>query len=110
MENHINQLSSRILLLYGKTTLINTIILSKTSYPSNAFPLNAEIIHKIQNNIFKYLWNNKKTEPNARKTIHLKQKFAGLNLVKPEARNFAIGIKHLLTKSEKKIVCRLTIW
>ena len=58
MENHINQLSSRILLLYGKTILINTLILSKTSYLSNTFPLNAEITHKIQNNIFKYLWNN----------------------------------------------------
>ena len=32
MEKHINKFSSRIVSLYGKTILINTLILSKTSY------------------------------------------------------------------------------
>ena len=59
MEKHINKLSPRILTLYGKTILINTLILSKASYLSNAFPVDAEIAHKINNKIFKYLWNNK---------------------------------------------------
>ena len=59
MEKHINKLSPRILTLYGKTILINTLILSKASYLSNVFPVDAEIAHKINNKIFKYLWNNK---------------------------------------------------
>ena len=36
--------------------------------------MDAEIAHKIHNKIFEYLWNNKRTEPIARKTIILKQK------------------------------------
>ena len=38
IEKHINKLSPRILSLYGKTILINTLILSKTCYLSNVFP------------------------------------------------------------------------
>ena len=102
MEKHINTLSSRILSLYSKTILINTLILPKTSYLSNVFPMDAEIAHKIHNKISKYLWNNKKTEPIARKTIHRKQKFEGLNLIEPEAHNYAMRIKDLLTLKQKK--------
>ena len=42
MEKHINVLSPRTLSLYGKTILINTLILSKASHLSNIFPINAE--------------------------------------------------------------------
>ena len=55
MEKHINKLSPRILTLYGKTILIYTLILSKASYLSNVFPVDAEIAHKINNKIFKCL-------------------------------------------------------
>ena len=102
MEKHINILSSRILSIYGKTILINTLILSKTSCLSNVNPMDAEIAHKIHNKIFKYLWNNKKTEPIARKTTHLKQKFGELNLIEFEAHNYAMRIKYLLTLKQKK--------
>ena len=64
--------------------------------------MDAEITRKAHNRIFKYLWNNKATEPTARKTIHLKQKFEGLNLIEPEAHNYAMRIKHLLTLKQKK--------
>ena len=87
MEKQINKLSPRILSLYGKRILINTLILSKASYLSNVFPMNTETAHKINNKTFKYLRNHKATEPIARKTIHLKQKLGGLNLIKPEAHN-----------------------
>ena len=83
MQNHIKKLSSRILSLYGKTILINTLILSKTSYLSNVFPLDTDTAHKIQNKRFKYLWNNKTQKPIARKTIYLKRKRGGLNLIEP---------------------------
>ena len=49
--------------------------------------MNTETAHKINNKTFKYLRNRKATEPIARKTIHLKQKLGGLNLIKPEAHN-----------------------
>ena len=97
MEQHI-----RILSLYGKTVLINTLILSKTSYLSNVFPIDAEITHKIHNKRITYLWKNKTTELIARKTIHLKQIFGGLNLKEPKAQDFAMRIKHLLTLKQKK--------
>ena len=44
----------------------------------------------------------KKTEPIARKTIHRKQKFEGLNLIEPEAHNYAMRINDLLTLKQKK--------
>ena len=47
MEKHINILEPRTLSLYGKTILINTLILSKASYLSNVFPISADKINKI---------------------------------------------------------------
>ena len=55
MEHHINKLSPRILSLHGETILINALIVSKTSYLSNVFPLDAKITHKIQSKVLKYL-------------------------------------------------------
>ena len=82
-----------MLFLREKAIIINTFILSKTSHISNVFPMDAEMPHKIHNKIFKYLWNNKTTEPIAWKIIHLKQKLGGLNLIEPEAHNYAMRIK-----------------
>ena len=102
MEKHINILSPRTLSLYGKTIIINTLILSKASHLSNVFPINSDKTNKINNKIFKYLWSNKTAEPIARKTIHLKQKLGGLNLLEPEAHNYAMRIKHLMTLNQKE--------
>ena len=63
------KLSSRQLSLYGKAILINTLILAKTTFLSNVFPIPEKIINKIHKNIFGYLWQNKTSEPIARKTI-----------------------------------------
>ena len=102
MEKHINILSPRTLSLYGKTIIINTLILSKASHLSNVFPINSDKTNKIDNKIFKYLWSNKTAEPIARKTIHLKQKSGVLNLLEPEAHNYAMRIKHLMTLNKKE--------
>ena len=96
MEKLINILSPRRLSIYGKTILINTLILSKASHLSNVFAISAGKTNKINYKIFKYLWSNKPAEPIARKTIHLKQKSGGLNLIEPEAHNYAVRIKHLI--------------
>ena len=78
MEKHINKLSPRILSLYGKTILINKLILSKVSYLSNVFPMTPEIAHKINNKTFKYLWNIKATEPIARRKPSFMEKLGNL--------------------------------
>ena len=101
MENHINKLTPRLLPLQGKVILLNTLILSKTSYLSNMFPLDPNTTSKIHKIIFKYLWNSSNTEPIARKTIFLKKKHGGLNLIEPESHNFAMRIKHLLKLKQK---------
>ena len=71
MENHINKLSPRALSLYGKKILLNTLIMSKTLYLSNVFPLDAKTTLKIHKKIFRYLWHNQKSNLIARKTIFL---------------------------------------
>ena len=48
MENHINKLTPRILSLQGKVILLNTLILSKTSYLSNIFPSDPNTTSKTQ--------------------------------------------------------------
>ena len=109
MEKQINILSPRILSLHGKTILINALILSKASHLSNLFSISAEKANKINNKIIKYLWNNKPTEPIARKTIHLKQT-GGLNLTEPEAHHYAMRIKHLMTLKQKENPLLGKIW
>ena len=96
MENHIKKLSSRILALYWKLIIINTLIISKTSYLSNVFPTDTETNAKIHKKIFQYIWN-KKQEPTARKTTFLKKKLEGLHLIEPGVHHYAI--KHLLTQT-----------
>ena len=102
MEKHINKLSSRILSIYGKVIIINTLISSKTSFLSNVFPIDTKTTQQIYKKIFQYIWKNKQ-EPIARKTIFLKRKLGGLNLIEPQAHNIAMRIKHLLQlKQEEK--------
>ena len=71
MEKHIQKLMTRQLSLYGKSIIINTLILAKTTFLSNIFPIPEKIIQEIHTNIFQYLWQNKTPEPIARKTLFL---------------------------------------
>ena len=89
ITHQINKLSQRILSLKGKVQIINTLILSKTSFLSNTFPIDLQTTLIIQEKIFKYLWNNKQ-EQIARKTIFLPKRLGGLNLLEPQAHNIAI--------------------
>ena len=52
MEKDINKLSPRILSLNGKVTIANTLILSKTSFLNNIFPLNIKTTLNIRKKIF----------------------------------------------------------
>lgn len=51
--------------------------------------------------MFKYLWNNKVSASTARKTIYLKKKLEGVNLIEPEAHYYTMRIKHLFTLKQK---------
>lgn len=73
--------------------ILNTLILAKTTFLSNAFPIPENILTQIHKNIFNYLWQNKKQEPRARKTLFL-QKNRGINIKEPEAHNLSMGLKH----------------
>ena len=102
MENHIRKMSTRQLSLYGKSILINTLILAKTTFLSNVFPIPENITQKIHTNIFQYIWQNKTPEPIARKTLFLPKNKGGINIKEPEAHNMAMRIKHLLTLKQSK--------
>ena len=68
------KLLPRILSLYSKVIIINTLALSKTSYLSNVFLIHAKTTSsEIHKKLFKYLWDNSQSEPIARKTIFLKK-------------------------------------
>ena len=102
MENHIQKLKTRQLSLYGKSIIINTLILAKTTFLSNVFPIPEKIIQKIRTNIFQYSWQNKTPEAIARKTLFLPKHNGGLNIKEPEAHNLAMRIKHLITLKQTK--------
>ena len=62
MEKHINKLSTRTLSLYGKTIIINTLILSKTFFLSNVFPIDTKTTQQIHKKVFQYIWKNKQPD------------------------------------------------
>ena len=95
-------MSSRQLSLLRKTILINTLILAKTTFLSNIFPIPQNTIHKIYKMIFQYLWQNKTPEPIARKTLFLPKNKGGLNLKEIEDHNYAMRTKYLLTLKQKE--------
>ena len=63
------KIAVRQLSLYGKAILTNTLILAKTTFLSNIFPIPKNILNKIHKTIFNYLRHNKAQEPIARKTL-----------------------------------------
>ena len=52
IEKHINKLSDSTLSLYGKTVIINTLILSKTSFLSNVFPIDTKTTQEMHEKYF----------------------------------------------------------
>ena len=100
IAKQIKKLSHRIQSLKGKTQIVNTLILSKTSFLSNIFPIDLQTTLSIEEQVFKYFWKNKQ-EQIARKTIFLLKNLGGLNLLKPQAHNMAMRIKHILQLKPK---------
>ena len=97
MENHISKQSPRVLSLCGKVILLNTPILPKATFLGNIFPLDGVTTPKVYKNIVQYFKNNQKSEPIAIETILFKKKLGGLYLIEPEAHNYDMRLKYLLT-------------
>ena len=100
IAKQINKVSQRILSLKGKTQIVNTLILSKTSFLRNIFPIDLQTTLSIQKQIFKYFWKNKQ-EQIPRKTIFLPKNPGGLNLLEPQAHKMVMRIKHILQLKQK---------
>ena len=63
IEKQTQQLLRRHLSLRGKPILLNSLILSKVTFLSNVFPIPTTLQQKIENAIFKHIWQFHKTEP-----------------------------------------------
>ena len=96
IKHHSNKLSQRYLTFSGKATILNTLILAKTTFLSNIFPIPQNVLPKLHKYIFSYIWQNTNVEPISRKTLFLKKEQGGLNIKEPEAHNLAMRLKHLL--------------
>ena len=83
MQNHINILSSRNLSLMGKAIILKTLILAKTVYLSNKFPMPQEFLTQMHKLMFNYIWPHKK--PIARETLFLRKNKGSINIKDSEA-------------------------
>ena len=96
MENNVKIQNQRSLSLKGKTIIINTILLSKLWYIGNVFPIPKNLLTKINKIIFKFLWNNKNSEPVAQETLFLPRERGDLRILVPSIQSQALRIKFLL--------------
>ena len=96
IKHHSNKLSQRYLTFSGKATILNTLILAKTTFLSNIFPIPENVLTKLHKYIFSYICQNRNVEPISRKTLFLKKEQGGLNIKETEAHNLAMRLKHLL--------------
>ena len=65
-ENQINLLSKRKLSLTGKAIILNSIVLSKTQFLSNLFPI-LKYVEKTTQINFKYIWYYEKRKQSQEK-------------------------------------------
>ena len=96
IKHHSNKLSQRYLTFSGKATILNTLILAKTTFLSKIFPIPENVLTKLHKYIFSYICQNRNVEPISRKTLFLKKEQGGLNIKETEAHNLAMRLKHLL--------------
>ena len=69
MENHIQKLTIRQFSLYGKSILINTLILAKTTFLSNVFPIPEKIIQIIHTKHISTFMAKQNTRTNSEKNV-----------------------------------------
>ena len=101
VKKQMQQLSRRHLSLRGKAILLNSLILSKITFLSSVFPIITMLQQKIENIVFKHIWQCHKTEPIARKTLFLPKHQGGIGLIHPQHHSLAMRLKHFPKLKEK---------
>ena len=59
IQNLLNSWKRRKLTLFGKVTVLKTLIMSKCNYLLQTITVSKEILHKIETILYKFLWNDK---------------------------------------------------
>ena len=78
--NALNLYKSRIMSLYGKACVINTMCLSKLWYVASVMYVPEDIIAIIDKEIFKFLWGENRMELLSRNTCYFPKRKGGISL------------------------------
>ena len=85
----LNMLSTRLLSLYQKAILINSLILSKVWYMSHVFPLGRNKAKLIEQSVFRYLWSGM-YQPIKREYLYLPKAEGGIDVLNVYYKSAAI--------------------
>ena len=97
IQKKLQNLKYRSLSLRGKVHLLNAKALSLIWFTATIIPMPKWAATSIEKHTFKYLWNDKQTEPISRNTIYLPLEKGGLGLLHPTLQTWALQLKHLLS-------------
>lgn len=101
IENKVKFLKLRNLSMLGKTHIINTLVISKALYLCRIFPPKPQILKRINNTIFTYLWHGK-TEKIKREILYLPKSLGGLGLLPLKTHATALQIITFLEVDQDK--------
>ena len=87
---------NRDLKLRGKAVILNTLCLSKIWYVAGVLPIGNEVLRKIDNICFKFVWS-KKVECLKRKSLYNDVTEGGLGLMNVKVKHQAFSVKHILS-------------
>ena len=96
IRENIKIQQQRHLSLKGKTTIINTVLLSKLWFVANLFPIPRNIQKEIDTLIFDYMWKDYHAEPISRETLYLPKNQGGLGLLNGMRQSLALRQKYFL--------------
>ena len=98
-DNTLNLWRTRRLFLKGKSTVLNSLGLSKVLYYATAAELPPHYETLLQRSAFRFIWNSK-YEPVSRKTLYLEFLKGGLNIP-----NFRLKCEALYLCHLQKLIC-----
>ncbi len=96
MTDIIRSWESRRLTMYGKTLLINTVLLAQFWHTAKIYPPNPKQIQRIKTAIFQFLWVPRKIQPIKQETCYLSHEKGGLGVIDLDTRVLAIRLQNLV--------------
>ena len=81
IKHRINIMSSRLLNIFQKAILINTLIASELWFTAHVYPLPMKYATIINTEIYKFLWNKYKTNPIKREVLNRNKLQGGIGLL-----------------------------